>query len=48
MMSINTRNMQDIKNEMIGLSVLASYGNCRIYRIDEIEFGLTPTHTFQL
>lgn len=31
---------------MIGLSVLAGYGNCRIYRIDDIDFELTPKHSF--
>ncbi|CAK67978.1 unnamed protein product (macronuclear) [Paramecium tetraurelia] len=48
MMSLNTRNIQDIQNEMIGLSVLAAYGNCRIYKIDEIDFTVSPLHSFQL
>ncbi|CAD8192080.1 unnamed protein product [Paramecium octaurelia] len=47
-LSLNTRNIQDIKNEMIGLSVLAAYGNCRIYKIDDIDFSLSPVHSFQL
>ncbi|KAM3131412.1 hypothetical protein pb186bvf_016484 [Paramecium bursaria] len=42
------RNVKDIQNEMIGLSVLAAYGNFRIYRIDDLEFKKNPQTKFAL
>lgn len=36
------RNVKDIQNEMVGLSVLAAYGNFRIYRIDDLDFKKSP------
>lgn len=38
----------DVKAEMVGLSVIANYGNHRIYKIDDIDFDLTPRSTFML
>jgi aubergine-like protein len=32
---------------MIGHSIIADYGNNRIYRIDEIMFDMNPLSTFQ-
>lgn len=40
--------MEDVKHSMVGLSVLAAYGNCRIYKIDDIDFNLSPRNTFPL
>ncbi len=35
-----------VKETVVGLSVIASYGNYRIYRIDDIRFDLSPRSTF--
>ena len=42
------RNVKDIQNEMVGLSVLAAYGNFRIYRIDDLDLKKSPLSKFAL
>ena len=31
-----------------GMSVLASYGSCRLYKVDDIAFHLNPTSKFMM
>jgi len=31
---------------MFGLSVISTYGNYRIYRVDDVNFQLNPTKIF--
>lgn len=40
------RDNESVREAMIGLSVIASYGNYRIYRVDDVVFGETPRATF--
>ena len=35
-----------IAEEMLGRSVVASYGNCRMYQVDDVDFSKNPLSTF--
>lgn len=37
---------QDISRQLVGCTVLTRYNN-RTYRIDDIDWGKTPMHTFE-
>ena len=43
---INRSNHEKIADFFIGRSCMANYGNNKIYRIDDIEFKMTPLETF--
>lgn len=44
----NYKSDEEAKHYMIGLSVIAFYGNYRTYRIDDIDLNLTPQSIFAL
>ena len=42
------QNFGAIKEEFEGKSVLATYGNYRLYKISDVDFKKTPNSTFKL
>lgn len=44
--NIKSSDHEKICDFFIGMSCMANYGNQRVYRIDDIEFTLTPTSPF--